>query len=555
MVLSSDGTCALVSGGAKCWGNNIYGQVGDGTTTQRRIPTNVSGLTSNVGFIRAMGDTTCAIANFDAVTKLGDAKCWGDSTYGQLGDGTSPYRLSPVDVAFSLTSTTVSYTYNTTHKHAVASLSTGESYQYDANGNMTSRTEGGKTYTQTFNAENRMVSVTVDNQTTEFVYDGDGNMVKQVNADGSKTLFVSGSYQEVRTSANVLTEWRVYYPAGGAMRVNGTLYYALTDHLGSTTAVTDASGNIVNEQRYMPYGQPRLANGGALTDRLFTGQRNIASLGLMDYKARFYSPSLGRFIQPDTIVPDQTSPQAFNRFSYVKNNPINFNDPTGHFECNNIYGCTGPSDESDPDVVGGGKIDKDNTYDLLTPSDVFTKYIVKGDLAPITLYGGDYLSGCDQVDPEKCTVFYNVYLSPGENSYQGEYMRMLYEALHGTPSWNIGQTLDFMGYIPYAGEYVAPVGTVFSMTEDAQSKSNYTFYRTALAVYSQNEGDGMFIRVAENLFTHTGYDYSGNNVVKVIIFEADNIQSSPLVTQTYIGTEGYFPGTRATISWIEKHLP
>jgi RHS repeat-associated protein len=94
--------------------------------------------------------------------------------------------------------------------------------------------------------------------------------------------------------------------------------------------VTDASGNIVNEQRYMPYGQPRLANSGSLTDRLFTGQRNIASLGLMDYKARFYSPTLGRFIQPDTIVPDQTSPQAFNRYSYVTNRPMSYNDPTGH---------------------------------------------------------------------------------------------------------------------------------------------------------------------------------------------------------------------------------
>jgi len=53
-------------------------------------------------------------------------------------------------------------------------------------------------------------------------------------------------------------------------------------------------------------------------------------IGLMDYKARFYSPVLNRFIQPDSIVPDPTNPQAWNRFSYVYNRPTVFNDPTGH---------------------------------------------------------------------------------------------------------------------------------------------------------------------------------------------------------------------------------
>jgi hypothetical protein len=50
--------------------------------------------------------------------------------------------------------------------------------------------------------------------------------------------------------------------------------------------------------------------------------------GLMDYNARFYSPMLGRFIQPDSMTPD--GPQGLNRYSYVSNNPVNFNDPTGH---------------------------------------------------------------------------------------------------------------------------------------------------------------------------------------------------------------------------------
>jgi hypothetical protein len=50
----------------------------------------------------------------------------------------------------------------------------------------------------------------------------------------------------------------------------------------------------------------------------------------MDYKARFYSPVLNRFIQPDSIIPETYNPQTWNRYSYVNNRPINLNDPTGH---------------------------------------------------------------------------------------------------------------------------------------------------------------------------------------------------------------------------------
>ncbi len=50
----------------------------------------------------------------------------------------------------------------------------------------------------------------------------------------------------------------------------------------------------------------------------------------MDYKARFYSPALGRFVQPDTIVSNPYNPQAWNRYAYVLGNPIRYNDPSGH---------------------------------------------------------------------------------------------------------------------------------------------------------------------------------------------------------------------------------
>lgn len=57
----------------------------------------------------------------------------------------------------------------------------------------------------------------------------------------------------------------------------------------------------------------------------------------MDYKARFFDPYTNRFIQPDTIIPNPANPQSLNRYSYVYNSPINFNDPTGH----DPWWCTG----------------------------------------------------------------------------------------------------------------------------------------------------------------------------------------------------------------------
>jgi RHS repeat-associated protein len=128
-----------------------------------------------------------------------------------------------------------------------------------------------------------------------------------------------------------------YYSIAGMMvAVNdGTgLQYLLTDHLGSTVAVTNSSGTLTSQQRYLPFGAPRtIPNSPILgTDFTYTGQRKLddGMGGIMDYKARFYSPYLNRFLQPDTIIPNAANPQAYNRFSYVFNRPINLNDPSGH---------------------------------------------------------------------------------------------------------------------------------------------------------------------------------------------------------------------------------
>jgi RHS repeat-associated protein len=111
---------------------------------------------------------------------------------------------------------------------------------------------------------------------------------------------------------------------------NGFKYF-LSDHLGSVSLVLSSTGTILEQQRYLPFGQPRAMSPAITsTDFTYTGQRNLPDTGLMDYNARFYSPSLGRFIQPDTIIPSAANPQSWNRYSYVSNRPVNLNDPTGH---------------------------------------------------------------------------------------------------------------------------------------------------------------------------------------------------------------------------------
>jgi RHS repeat-associated protein len=79
--------------------------------------------------------------------------------------------------------------------------------------------------------------------------------------------------------------------------------------------------------RYWPYGATR--SGALDTPYRYTGQREEPT-GLYFYNARWYDPALGRFLQPDSMVPEPGNPQSLNRYSYALNNPLKYSDPTGH---------------------------------------------------------------------------------------------------------------------------------------------------------------------------------------------------------------------------------
>ena len=121
-------------------------------------------------------------------------------------------------------------------------------------------------------------------------------------------------------------------------------YYIHDDQLGSShvltqgkqdgsvhSGITYGEGDLLQRIEYTPFGTEKFVlNPNLKFDPRYTGQEYDIETGLYYYKARYYDPKLSRFIQPDTIVPSAKNLQAYNRYSYVVNNPLKFTDPSGH---------------------------------------------------------------------------------------------------------------------------------------------------------------------------------------------------------------------------------
>ncbi len=298
---------------------------------------------------------------YDALDRLTNSSVTG-GTNGLYTEGYT-YNASTGNLA---SKNSVNYTaYSATHKHAATTLSNGNTYGYDANGNMTSRHvfEGTefKDYTLTYNAENQLVSVSGD-ATASFVYDGDGRQIK-ATVNGITAVYV-GNHYEVKNS--VITK---YYFAGAtrlAVRTDGTLRFLLGDHLGSSSVTTNASGAKTASALYKAFGETRFTSGTLYTDYKFTGQREESALGgIYFFQARWFDPTLGRFMSPDTIVPTSTQgTQAWDRYAFVNNNPVRYTDPTGHgVDCGIGESCMGnntnpndpPATETTSGSSGGGQ--------------------------------------------------------------------------------------------------------------------------------------------------------------------------------------------------------
>jgi RHS repeat-associated protein len=332
----------------------------------------------NVGSLQNLNYTYDNNGNISQIqnTISNETQAFGYDNLNRLTSANVTNGLAPYSEAYTYDATTgnlaskagINYTYDANHKHAVSNLSNGNTYSYDANGNMTTRVVNGQTYTLGYDAENRLTTVTGPNSfSAMFTYDADGKRVKSV-INGVTTSFIGNHYEVTGSS---ITK---YYYAGTSritMRKNGTLTYILTDHLGSTSLVTDANGAVINETKYKAWGETRYSSGNEVTEYQYTGQYSYESdFGLYFYNARFYDPALGRFTSPDTLCPitdkvgnsaactvnytsniellmlinemnneyngiantfqSPINTQTLDRYAYGLNNPTKYNDPTGH---------------------------------------------------------------------------------------------------------------------------------------------------------------------------------------------------------------------------------
>lgn len=107
------------------------------------------------------------------------------------------------------------------------------------------------------------------------------------------------------------------------------VYYYFSDHLGSTSVLTNASGNIQNESDYYPFGGERPVTQNLTNHYKFTGKERDSESGNDYSSARYYGSSIGGFLSPDATGGHVEDPQSLNKYSYVGNNPLIRTDPTG----------------------------------------------------------------------------------------------------------------------------------------------------------------------------------------------------------------------------------
>jgi RHS repeat-associated protein len=270
------------------------------------------------------------------------------------GSGNHIYTYDAVDRLTSATSNAIpneSYSYDAVGNRTASHLSASYGYQpfnkltstatatysYDNNGNLISKTDASGTTTFNFNEENRLTQITQPTGlTVNYKYDGLDRRIQRTTSNGTNERYI---YDNADVLIDLNADWSVATTYLNEIGVDSHLRqtnsatgvsYVLSDHLGSTLALTDAAGNAVEQTTYDSFGS---SAGSASTRYGFTGRERDADTGLLYYRARFYDPQIGRFTSEDPI---EFEAGDVNWYAYVMNNSINNTDEAG------LQGRAGP---------------------------------------------------------------------------------------------------------------------------------------------------------------------------------------------------------------------
>ena len=223
------------------------------------------------------------------------------------------------------------YTYSTpsgTHLPHAVKTANGLNYTYDLCGNMLTRGSQALVY----NPENRLIASAVSNQVTTFGYDAGGNRLwKQGALTNTLQVWIEGIYEEKdgKILFHISAGDRIVYTHSSDGSV---AEYYHPDNLHSAEILSSSSGSLYQHYEYSAYGNSRytLSTSAFPISRRFTSQVLDEETGLYYYGARYYDPVIGRFIQPDTLIPNPFDPQSYDRYAYARDNPFRYVDPTGH---------------------------------------------------------------------------------------------------------------------------------------------------------------------------------------------------------------------------------
>jgi len=220
-------------------------------------------------------------------------------------------------------------------------------YTYDENGNLTSKTSkaNGEVTTYTYDTENQLLRVDRPGIVAEYRYDALGRRIeKVVNGVSTRYIYDNEDIAVEVDSAAVAQAFYLHGPgideplAMGRFGAGGGTSVFHADGLGSITTLTNTSGATVRSYTYDSFGRLVAQTGTVTNPYTYTGRELDPESGLFYYRARYYDPTIGRFLQEDPFPARLQVPLTLHLYLYAKGSPVRFIDPFGLFNLGKFAG-------------------------------------------------------------------------------------------------------------------------------------------------------------------------------------------------------------------------